>query len=771
MAKFLHAALSLSLMLSAAIPASAQSLLDETPIAIGKEPGESESILSTRSVVPVAKAAGEPGLVPFEQSAAAFKLSGEDDTGRFTFFLSSRQMAAGGTLALAYRNAVSVLPDTSVMDVAVNGKPAGSFRIAAPNGFKRQEIKLSPQLLVAGRNQVDIRVRQHHRVDCSLEATYELWSELDPAKTGFVAGNAKSFTSPDDLLAVARTAAGRTDIRLIVPRALSADLLNDATPMLQTLALFLGRDDLDVTVAETPGSGPGIDLYAFTDRIRLLMPEASRSRPYGVVVADAGEAGRAVVSLHGATHADMESRLLAAIADPMKASLASGRLAASHGRIDISPSTTYRLADAGYESRAFAGRLSRTGFDMVMPSDFYPGDYATIGLKLHAATSPGLKHTAQFLVRVNDRVVTSYPFRRREGEQFDGKLIELPLRAFRPGVNKVELIAELPIEADEACAPEARNDDQPRFILLDKTEISVPALARVGRLPDIAALAGNAYPFAGEKPFDIAIERPDGKSVGAAMTMLSRLAVAAGSPLPAEILLGKASPSRNALVIATDNAFADLGAAGKTAFIADETAPDPLPTAAIADTGSANEPDNSSELLDAFRRSTAVPEGERSATTLAGEWLARAAGRFGSWLNYQQDRDDFAAHGATSDLVTLSQRPSPTGEATWTVLRAPSPSDLAAGVQRLVDPAVWKHLDGGSVAIETASLDVRALPAASRFVTGIDDRSPGNLRRLAAAWFSDNFQFYVLLIVAAMGLFALWLGWIIPRKGAQSDND
>lgn len=769
MAKFLHAALSLSLTFSVAIPAGAQSLLDDAPIAVGAAPGESESILSTRPVVPAARSEGEPGLVPFEQSASAFRLSGEDDTGRFTFFLSSRQMAAGGMLALAYRNAVSVLPDSSVMDIAVNGKPAGSFRIAAPNGFKRQEIKLAPQLLVAGRNQVDIRVRQHHRVDCSLEATYELWSELDPATTGFVAGNPKSFASPDDLLTVARNAAGRTDIRLIVPRAPSADILNDATPMLQTLALFLGRDDLDVTIAQTPGTGPGIDLYAYTDRTRRLLPEAGRARPYGLTVADAGEAGRAVVSLHGATPADMESRLLAAISGPMKASLVSGKLAAGHGRIKINPSTTYRLSDAGYESRAFAGRLSRTGFDMVMPSDFYPGDYATIGLKLHAATSPGLNYTAQFLVRVNDRVVTSYPFRKREGEQFDGKLIELPLRAFRPGVNKIELIAELPIEADAACTP-ARKDDQPRFILLDKTEISVPALARVGRLPDIAALAGNAYPFAGEKPFDIAIERPDEKSVGAAMTMLTRLALSAGSPLPADIVLGKASPSRSALVIATDNAFADLGTTGKTAFIVEETAPDPLPTAAIA-TDSASEPDNSLELLDAFRRSTAVPEGERSATTLAGEWLAKAAGRFGTWLNYQQNQDALAAHGATADLVTLSQQPSPTGEATWTVLRAPSPSDLAAGVQRLVDPVVWKHLDGGSVAIETASLDVRALPAASRFVTGIDDRSAGNLRRLAAAWFSDNFQFYVLLIVAAMGVFALWLGWIIPRKGAQSDND
>ncbi|MDQ0319220.1 hypothetical protein QO002_001358 [Pararhizobium capsulatum DSM 1112] len=781
MAKVLTTVLALTLLTGAS--ARAQSLLDEAPIAVGAQPSESEGILSTRPAPSPALDSRQPGLLPFEQSSASFKLAGEDDTGRFTFFLSKPQAAAGGTLALSYRNAVSVLPDTSVIDVTVNGKPAGSFPIVAPNGFKRTDIKLDPQLLVAGRNQVDIRARQHHRVDCSLEATYELWTELNPRETGFVAGGARHFNTPDDLLTVSRNAAGRTDIRLVVPQALNAEILNDAAPMLQTLALFLGRDDISVTVADKSGTGPGIDLYAFSDRSRRLIPEAGRSLGYGLVVAEAGEPDRAVVGLHGATRADMDSRLLSAIRGPMKASLDRSLLTANHGRITVQPSTTYRLSDAGYESRVFAGRLSRTGFDMVMPSDFYPGDYATIGLKLHAATSPGLKYTAQFLVRINDRVVTSYPFRKTEGEQFDGKLIELPLRAFRPGVNKIELIAELPIEADAACAPDARKDDQPRFVLLDKTEISVPALARVGRLPDIAALTGNAYPFNEGKPFDVVIERPDGKSVGAALTVLSRLAISAGSPLSAAIQLGKgkASPARNALIISTDNAFADLGTAGKTAFSEnfddDDTGLDPFRTAAIVDgdtetvASTGDGVDNSSELLDAFRKSTEVPNGDRSATTLVGEWAARATSRFSTWLNYQDNESPLASHGATDDLVTLSQQPSATGEATWTVLRAPSPSDLATGVQRLVDPAVWNGLDGGSVAVEAASLDVRALPAASRFITGVDDRSPGNLRRLAAAWFSDNFQFYVLLIVASMGLFALWLGWIIPRKGAQSDNE
>jgi hypothetical protein len=586
MAKLITTVMALSLLAGAS--ARAQSLLDDAPIAIGVQPGESESILSTRPTASPVADERQPNLVPFEQSSTSFKLSGEDDSGRYTFFLSQQQAAAGGKLALSYHNAVSVLPDSSVVDITVNGKPAGSFSIAAPNGFKRNDIALDPQMLVAGRNQVDIRARQHHRVDCSLEATYELWTEFSPAQTGFLASGGQGFKTPDDLLTVSRNAQGRTDIRLVVPQTLNAEILNDAAPMLQTLALFLGRDDIAVTISDKPGTGPGIDLYAFSDRNRRLMPEATRGLGYGFFVGKTAEPGRASVTLHGATRADMESRLLAAIRGPMKSNLDGSLKAASHGRITVQPSTTYRLADAGYESRVFAGRLSHTGFDMVMPSDFYPGDYATIGLKLHAATSPGLNYTAQFLVRVNDRVVTSYPFRKSEGEQFDGKLIELPLRAFRPGVNKVELIAELPAEADAACAPDARKDDQPRFVLLDKTEISVPALARVGRLPDIAALTGNAYPFAEGKPFDVVIERPDGQSVGAALTMLSRLAVAAGSPLSADVQLGKgkASPARNALVISADNAFADLGASGKTAFsenFDDDAGLDPFRTAAIAD--------------------------------------------------------------------------------------------------------------------------------------------------------------------------------------------
>ncbi|OBZ92726.1 hypothetical protein ADU59_25460 [Pararhizobium polonicum] len=780
--------LSVALLVAQTLPVSAQSLLDAAPTVPRMVSGESESILSTRPA-PVAAAAVQVNRpVPFEQALPAYRLSGEDDVVRLSFNLSPEQAASGGQLALAYRNAVSVLPDSSVMAVEINGKAAGTFPIASPNGFKTEALKIGADFLKPGRNQVLLRARQFHRVDCSLEATYELWSELDPAASGFIAAKSQGFRSFDDLLTIARTDAAVTDIRLILPRTATAEMLNDAAPVLQTLALFLNRDDLAVTVGEKPGTGPGIDLYVSTDKTRAQTQNADVPiMPYGFSVRSAGEAGRAVVGLRGATRAEMSGQLLEAIRGPLKESLDSGIFSSRSGTILADASSRYTLADTGYETRVFSGRLSRTGFNMVMPADFYPADYATIGLKLHAATSPGLKHTAQFLVRVNDLVVTSYPFRNAEGEQFDGKLIELPLRAFRPGNNKVELLAELPVEADETCAPEARDDTRPRFILLQDTEIEIPALARIGRLPDIGAFAGTAYPYADGKPFDIIIERPDAQSAGAALTMLSRLALAARNPLSADFHLGAAStPSdRNALVITTQNAFADLGKAGKSGFPLDLlqanamaapiTDADLMKTAAIGDTALAagvgeTGGNDSNALLEAFRKSTTRAEDGLSATSKLRSWFAAASGRFGNWLNYQDGQGSAATLKEGRSLLTLTQAPSPSGNAVWTVVHAGSPGDIALGVRRLVEPAVWTGLNGGSAEIETASLTVNSVPAGSRFVAGMTDQSPGNIRRLAAAWFSDNFQFYVLLIVASMGVFAVWLGLAIPRKGVRSDQ-
>ncbi|MFB2549458.1 cellulose biosynthesis cyclic di-GMP-binding regulatory protein BcsB [Ensifer soli] len=796
MAKILSATTALALLaLAATAPSShAENLLLDAPEAAAPvAAGDSETILSTRVVTPAAKApqAADRRLVPFEQSRPAFRLEGEDDSGRLTFNLTAAQAEAGGTLEFSYRNAVSVLPDTAVASVEVNGRAAGTFRIASPNGFTTQALPVAAELLKPGRNSVSIRARQFHRVDCSLEATYELWTEFDPAASGFHPVKPSGFATLADLLTVARTDKGRTDIRVILPQNAPAEMLNDLAPVVQTLALFLNRDDVSVTTAAMPGEGPGIDLYVAAGQAQAAFAASAGAgeMPVGLAVrASADEPDRAVVTLRAQTRGEVAKQLLAAIRGPMKEGLDTGIFATGAGAIFAEAGGRYTLADAGFETNLFTGRLSRSRVDLVMPADFYPADYATIGLRLHAATSPGLKTTSQLLVRVNGAAVSSYPFRNREGQQFDGKLIELPLRAFRPGTNRIEILAELPVAADAACSPAARNDDKPRFILLKETSIEVPKLAKIGRLPDLGAFSGNGYPYADGKPFDLFIGRSDPQSTAAAFTLLSRLALSARKPLSADIKLGKpdGGDGRDALVLSADNSFAEIGTAPKSVFpdgaapgfddfsaappVREPSAQDLMTTSAIDDgIPFAAGGEDSNALLDAFHKSTEQSADELSLVSRLRGVLSTATSRFGRWLNYDDGSARVGALKPGESLMTLAQIPSPNADATWTVIRAQSPRDLALGVDRLVDPVVWKGLAGGSAEIASADLAVAVQPATTRFISGLSDQSPGNIRRVAAAWFSDNFQFYVGLVVGLMAIFAIWLGRMVPRKGVKSE--
>lgn len=716
-------------------------------------------------------------LVPFEQDAKAMRLVGEDDSTVLTFSLTGAQRAAGGQLQLSYRNAVSVLPESGVFDVDVNGKALGSFAIRSPNGFAPETVTVPADLLREGRNEARIRVRQHHRVDCSLEAAYELWTELDPISSGFVAQTGAGFRSVADLLSVGRSEGGVTDIRLVMGEKATASSANESLALIQSLALYLNRPDIAVSVASEPGQGPGIDVYVGSPQSYRASPAIASifdNAPDGLSVRDAS-AGRAALFLVGSGRDDIEAKLVAAVSGPMRAGFDSGVHAASFRRLVAEPSSRYTLKDAGYRTQPFAGRLSNLRFDIEMPADFYPAEYGAIDFALKGATAPGLKPGAQLLVRVNGNAVRSYPFRDTRGEEFHGKRLELPLRAFHPGVNRVEIIAELPVESDAACAASDRNDSRPRFILLDESELNVPALARIGRLPDLAAFSGSAYPFAAGKPFDIFLDNADPRTLGAAMTMMARLSQSARAPLSGEVIFSQPEEGRHrdALVISSGLSLAALAPVkGSRVAMAQQGsgALDPVTTASVESVGlaTATAVGDSRSLLEAFHSSTARERESLSMTDKLSDWTRQAANRFRQWLHY--GNDNRSAEDTSGALVTLTQSRSPLGLATWTVVKAANPADLEMGVARLTAPAAWKMLEGGVATIGAEDLELVTHAAGERYVYDLSDMGFLNLRRIVAAWFSDNFQFYIVLLIGLMTGLALWLGRIVPQMGVRTEK-
>ena len=719
---------------------------------------------------------GPISVIPFQEPAEMLTLSGEDDSVILTFSATPVQMAAGGVIQIGYQNAVSVLPDDSIMDVELNGKPIGSFPIRSPNGVGIEKIPVASADLKPGRNKLFVRARQIHRVDCSLEATYELWTKLDPQVSGFSSAVPTGFSSIEDLAGIGKTANARTDFRIVLPSAVTADELNDALPLVQIMALYLNRTDIQVTVANQPGTGPGIDFYIGSMQSGLTKEKSMEpldAAPMGLTVRNGATPDRAVVLMKEATADTMRALLLKEARSSMNPGFKSGIFSTAYGKVLAESGKSFTLSETGYHTRPFAGRLAHTHFKMEMPADFYPGDYATIDMDLHAATSPGLDPNSQLLVRVNDKVVTSYPFRDQNGQQFNGKRVAMPLRAFHPGVNTVDILAELPKASDSTCAIDTRDDAKPRFLLLENTRITIPELARVARLPDLAALAGKAYPFRNGKPFKLFIEHPDTINLGAAFTLLTRLSLSSGNPMNAKFNLSAPVPSIEGDIMVMGTAKPSDQSEAPTDNSPEIPALDETKTSGIQETSeisSGSSDANVDDLLQAFTKSTADQDASGANWYSLGNMLSYSSGRFAKWLRYEDATQMPALPSSGSSLVTLAQLRAPSGMGTWTVVSAASSADLASGATRLTEGNVWNSLNGGSAVIRTADNGLQTVVANDRYVAEITDMSFGNNRRLAAAWLSDNFQTYVLLVLGFMGTVALWLGRYVPSKGVRTDQ-
>jgi len=767
--------------------AKAQSLLTEAPVAnpvVSLKGLRQSTILSTRPVaIANAIAHQDANLTAFEQPKSALMFTGEDDVINLTFVLDAQSIAAGGDLEIAYRNAVSVMPETSMVSVMVNGSPAGDFPIRSPSGFDKQVLSISPALLRTGVNEVRLRAVQRHRVDCSMEATYELWTEIDYQSSGFRPQTQRRLNDFASLRAVGRNDQGLTDVRLVLRDGAGAKALNRAAPLVQTLALALNRDDISVTVAETEGHGPGIDLIVVTDTDPGSATGLLADEPYGLSVTGNADPARARVVLHAATDGEIAGMLLSAIQGQLKTGLDTGIRAGRKGEIRAEASSVYTLADAGYVATPFSGRLFTTRFDMVLPADFYPADYATLDLALNAATSPGLKPTSQLLVRVNDRIVKSLPMRDTNGQTFSGRKLELPLRAFRPGRNQIELLAELERGVDDRCIFAERDDSVPRFILLDTTEIRIPALARVARSPELAAMAGTAYPYAGSAGFTVHALKPDVNSVSAAMTMIAKLSLVARAPAPAQVVFGPpdATGDGNAIVIAPKRAveeLADRGVGGFSAtpqqidFALAEGFVDPISTSSIHLPGAAIPLAMTTDpvaLLDAFRQSTRNLGEQGTSMHSLSVGITDTFSTLRSWLNYERSSDALPLAQPRRKAV-LSQRPRASGTGVVTWLTADSAPDMRDASNMLSDPAVWNRLEGENLVLDLDTGAIRSTRPQGYFAHEIKNYGPGNLRRIAAAWFSDHFRIYVALVIALMAIFAIWLGRAVPGAGVRTDQ-
>ncbi|MEL6947944.1 MAG: cellulose biosynthesis cyclic di-GMP-binding regulatory protein BcsB, partial [Pseudomonadota bacterium] len=463
---------------------------------------KSDALLVTGSVVRAHGANRVLYHLPANQQG--LRLHGETASLRWPVFFAQEHLSGDITLRLAYKNAVSVMPEASNIAVEINGVLIGKRSIQSPDRSRTLQFKVPPHVLVPGYNAVRVMARQRHRVDCSIGATHELWTDIDPGKTGFVfsAGNSV-LNALSSLPALARNKGGQVRLRLLAPNASDTDQVQRVMHLAQHVAVHANFENAHVEVAPNRGTGPGLDVFTGDlETLKSIAPDYAKAvrDVAGVqILSRDGDERLALIVLRDPSMASrqrFETALERMFAQSQLRGSSQGLRAAQLDKgVAIETGQPIAFERFGLKSEEFDGRLYRRGIKIDLPSDYFAADYNQAELNLATAYSEGLSRSSKFIVRVNGVTVTGFAMARPGGQVHRNKMLRLPLSSFRPGANTVEFEARLPKASDASCDPAAQIRSKKRFVISGKSTIRFPRLAHLARLPDLAGTVGSGFPY------------------------------------------------------------------------------------------------------------------------------------------------------------------------------------------------------------------------------------------------------------------------------------
>jgi cellulose synthase operon protein B len=731
-------------------------------------------------------------LVPFDSMV----LTGEIDSRTWSVFLTPEQAKSPAQFNIQFTNSVVVLPEESRLRAIINNQQVLETPIDASSRPRVVTFDFPAQALRPGANTIRFEVHQAHRVDCSVEATYELWTRILPAGTGLKFANAEAtaIQSLADLPAVGVGADGRTTIHVVDvfdPGPAGQENYLDAVQQIALLGQFphpvVEVSDLPLKIEER--SGHLALVVATVDRIAETLgfrPDGADERPvFGIV--SGSDTYIPVVVASGPTVEAVREALEAVRGSPGGGfasvdSIHTGTWSTPDAPL-FSEGRTVTFAELGVPTQQFAGRRFQTQFAVGLTPDFYADAYGEALLYLDAAFSRDVEPQSRIDVYVNDRISSTLQLRTRGGALMSDQPIRIPLKNFTPGINFVRLEAILETEADRTCLPGTTLVRQPRFALFDSTELHIPDYAKITRRPDLGSFAAGALPYAqDEDPTFIHLLDHDPLSLSAAGTIVTKLALARGRPLPLTVAGTEAALAGNAAIIIQPS---DSIAPGILARLG---VSEPIElawgnTAAPLFTGSIPTSDDTAVIPGLALRGTVTNTLGDDDDDLRSQWREKVSGNILQNLVYGIRNWFLTNSGITSDLLgfgdaqpelTLSsvdtglliaQGTSLDNNKAWTIVTGPTAEDLVAGVNAISAPLMWRQVSGRVAEWNRNTIIVENFAASSFAFVPTRPLTFSNLHRIAANWFSNNIIVYALSFIGMCVLLGIATTLMVQRTG------
>ncbi|MEM7694593.1 MAG: cellulose biosynthesis cyclic di-GMP-binding regulatory protein BcsB [Pseudomonadota bacterium] len=757
-------------------------------------------------------------IVPFR----TLRLDGEIDSTSWTFFLSGAEAARGGTLAIAFTNSVLVLPEASRLRIFLNGRQIAQTAIDSPDRTKVIALPIPSELVRPGENALRLETEMRHRIDCSLLATYELWTRIDTRLTGFSFGGGRTpLAGLNDLPGVGVGTNGATRIR-VMQRAPSTVTSVDRMLRAVQAASVRGRfvqplvEVVPITANPEPMAGTVNIVIGTYDQIRTISPDIPAEGGVGplTTLIDTARLGPTVV-IAGPNERAVDAAL-------SRFDVASGDNAPRSPIIATPPwlvpdsvrvngADTITLREAGVETINFSGRRFVTDFKVTLPPDFYAAAYGEAQLLLDAAYSSDVEPGSRLSVFVNGILSTAISFTSSDGEVYDDFPIVLVMKHFRPGINNIEIVADIETEADEACLPGGTVPARDRFALFSSSRLVFPDFARIGQVPNLASFATNGFPYPlSNGPVRVRVASDSLDTVGAAGTLLSRVAVSRGAPLATN-------------VVETVSAFTDTGAiivaplqevSSLTLETTDANRVIPSNWLQPFSTGRVGEePQGLERYDDVLRRlrqqlrqeevrldRTADVPSDPARSDVALDQRSETERTRDRW--FEELEAERGIGGAINDLVQtvrdalnldlsfgedsrqaeveispvsegatllFAQAEAPNNANTaWTLVTAPTPGLLSTSMAAVSSPDQWTRIGGRITAYDLENNAVETVAVDSVGYLATLPLSFRNLRLIAANWFSINNGFYALALIAIAVLLGLVTWLLVSPLGRKN---
>ncbi|MGO6674022.1 cellulose biosynthesis cyclic di-GMP-binding regulatory protein BcsB [Rhizobium leguminosarum] len=760
-----------SVIPSPATPAAPGPVPTPVPPAVAAQPQPAgpapQPAAAANSVAPPRPGDVRRFVVPFSKLG----LGGEYDRRSWSVYLTPEQAAAKASFTFAYQNSIVVAPEASALTVYLNNRPIGQQRVGSPDGPSTVTFEVPPGLLQPGANLVTFEADQRHRTDCSIQSTYELWSNIDPAGTylSFAGSDAAQLSSADAIRAIGVDGAGKTEFDIVVPALEQPGTTKPLLRLAQGLSVLSSMPNqiFAFSTDSLPAGGPGklSVLVGTAAELRPLfpgLPPGAESAALAAFVTDP-RSGSPVLLISGPSWQAVSSAIDTIVSPTDRSSdvrrdvLTTERWSAPNAPLVFSD-TNIALSQLGVKTTEFSGRRLRTSFNIAVPADFYANAYGEAKVLLDAAYTDNVLPGSHIDIYVNDNIASTVPITTTSGGILRHLPIRVTMRHFKPGLNSVAIEAILMTKDDAACAPGATAGATPRFALFDTSELQIPDFARVGQRPNLAAMAGTAYPYGrATEPTPLFIDRIDADTLSAAATLLGQMAITAGHPIAVETV---ASPNtigdRDAIFIGSISQMpttalsqTNISTTSQASWrpVAD-TQPD------VVDTGTAFEEWNSKVSGGVLH----------NRVTAFREWLSRNFDISRSSLQFIPGAEQIFTP-ANADTLLVAQGSSPAGAGAWTVVAAPSAKDLREGLEVLTTQLNWPQISGHITTYSSKTGKIETVPVTRFDFVPSTPWSIANYRLIAANWLSTNILSYAFLLVVFLLLIGITTSSMLRKLG------